>query len=137
MRRVAAALAAALTTAAVAGCGSEARDLFLVQRSGGVPGAKLILRVTDDGRASCNGGGLVDVTSDQLISAREATRDVEKLAKAGLRLPPGRNAVFSYRLRTEEGTVAWSDTSRRAPPVLLKLAALTRSVAQGPCHLPR
>lgn len=137
MRRAAAALAVALAVAAVAGCGGEARDLFLVQRSGAVPGAKLSLRVTDDGRASCNDAGLVEITSDQLISAREATRDLEKPAKAGLALPPGRNAVFSYRVRTEEGTVSWSDTSRRAPPVLLELAALTRSVAQGPCHLAR
>jgi hypothetical protein len=40
-------------------------------------------------------------------------------------------------VRTEEGTVAWSDDSARQPPVLFKLAKLTRDVAKGPCHLPR
>jgi len=121
----------------VAGCGSEARDLFLVTRSGDVPGARLTLRVTDDGRASCNRRPLVEISSDQLIAARESTRDLEDPAKAGLRLPPGPQSVFSYRVRTEEGTVVWSDDSRRQPPVLFKLAKLTRDVAKGPCHLAR
>jgi hypothetical protein len=121
----------------VAGCGSEARDLFLVTRSGDVPGARLTLRVTDDGRASCNRRPLVEISSDQLIAARESTRDLEDPAKAGLRLPPGPQSVFSYRVRTEEGTVVWSDDSRRQPPVLFKLAKLTRDLAKGPCHLAR
>jgi hypothetical protein len=132
---VAAGLAALALTAAA--CGGEARDLFLVTRSGDVPGARLTLRVTDDGRASCNGKPLVEITSAQLIAARESERDLEDPAKAHLRLPPGPQPVFSYRVRTEEGTVAWSDTSRRQPAVLFKLAKLTRDVAKGPCRLPR
>jgi hypothetical protein len=132
---VAAALAA--LALAAARCGREARDLFLVTRSGDVPGARLTLRVTDDGRASCNRRPLVEISSDQLIAARESTRDLEDPAKAGLRLRPGPQSVFSYRVRTEEGTVAWSDDSRRQPPVLFKLAKLTRDVAKGPCHLAR
>ena len=43
----------------------------------------------------------------------------------------------TYRVRTEEGGVAWSDDSARQPPVLFKLAKLTRDVAKGPCHLAR
>lgn len=120
-----------------AGCGSEARDLFLVTRSGDVPGARLTLRITDDGRASCNRRPLVEISSNQVIAARESTRDLEDPAKAGLRLPPGPQSVFSYRVRTEEGTVVWSDDSRGQPEVLFKLAKLTRDVAKGPCHLAR
>ena len=136
MRRAAAALAA-LAALSMGACGSEARDLFLVTRSGDVPGAKLTLRVTDDGRASCNGRPLVDITSAQLIAARESERDVEPSAKAQLRLAAGAQPVFSYRVRTEEGGVAWSDDSLRQPAVLFKLAKLTRDVAKGPCHLAR
>jgi len=135
--RAAAALLVALVAPAAGGCGSEARDLFLVTRSGDVPGARLTLRVTDDGRASCNGKPLVDITSAQLITARESERELEKPAKAQLRLPPGRASVLSYRVRTEEGGVAWSDDSARQPPVLFKLAQFTRDVAKGPCHLAR
>jgi hypothetical protein len=128
---------AAVALLALAGCGSEARDLFLVSRSGAVPGARLTLRVTDDGRASCNGRSLVQVTSDQLITARETERDLEKPATARLRLAPGRQSVLSYRARTRDGTVVWSDDSPRQPPVLFTLAKLTRDVAKGPCHLAR
>jgi hypothetical protein len=128
---------AVVAVLAVAGCGSEARDLFVVTRSGDVPGGRLTLRVTDDGRASCNGRSLVQITSDQLITARESERDLAKPAKARLRLRPGRQPVFSYRARSEDGTVAWSDDSRRQPAVLFALAKLTRDVAKGPCHLAR
>ena len=132
-----AAMLAALALAGTAGCGSEARDLFLVTRSGDVPGAPLTLRVTDDGRASCNHRPLVEITSAQLVTAREVERDLEDPAKAQLRLASGPQPVFSYRVRTEEGGVAWSDDSARQPAVLFKLAKLTRDVAKGPCHLPR
>ena len=128
---------AALASLAATGCGSEARDLFLVTRSGDVPGARLTLRITDDGRASCNHRPLVEITSAQLVTAREVERDLEDPAKAQLRLASGPQPVFSYRVRTEEGGVAWSDDSARQPAVLFKLAKLTRDVAKGPCHLPR
>jgi hypothetical protein len=128
---------AAVALVALASCGSEARDLFLVSRSGDVPGARLTLRITDDGRVSCNGRSLVQVTSDQLITARETERDLQKPAKARLHLAPGRQSVFSYRARTRDGTVVWSDDSRRQPAVLFVLAKLTRDVATGPCHLTR
>jgi hypothetical protein len=136
VRRAAAGLAA-LAALAIGACGSEARDLFLVTRGGDVPGARLTLRITDDGRASCNGKPLVDITSAQLIAARESERDLEGPSKAQLRLAPGAQSVFSYRVRTEEGGVAWSDDSARQPAVLFKLAQLTRDVAKGPCHLAR
>ena len=136
MRQCASVLAA-VTLLAVTGCGGEAHDLFLVTRSGDVPGGRLTLRITDDGRVSCNGRSLVGITSDQLITARETERDLAKPAKAGLRLPPGRRPVFSYRARTRDGTVVWSDDSRPQPPVLFVLAKLTRDVAKGPCHLAR
>ncbi len=137
MRRAAAIALLALATPAIGACGSEARDLFLVTRSGDVPGARLTLRVTDDGRASCNGRPLVDITSAQLITARETERDLEKAATAQLRLAPGPQPVFSYRVRTEDGGVAWSDDSPRQPAALFRLAQLTRDVAKGPCHLAR
>ena len=137
MTRAAATALAALAALAIGACGSEARDLFLVTRSGDVPGARLTLRITDDGRASCNGKPLVDITSAQLIAARETERDLGKLAEAQLRLSPGPQSVFSYRVRTQDGGVAWSDDSAHQPPVLFKLAKLTRDVAKGPCHLAR
>jgi hypothetical protein len=135
-RALAALLAAALATAAV-GCGSAAVDLFVVDRTGTIPGARLKLRVTDDGRAACNGRPLAEITSAQLITAREARRDLGQPAKAGLSLPPRPGSILHYRVRTEDGAVTWSDTSRGQPPVLFALAKLTRDVARGSCHLTR
>jgi len=134
---VAAALAACVLAWAAGGCGAEADDLFLVTRGGSIPGARLSMRITDDGRVSCNGRPLVGISSAQLITARAAQRDLERPAKARLRLAPGPGSVLSYRVRTEDGTVGWSDTSRRQPKVLFVLAKLTRDVARGRCGLPR
>jgi hypothetical protein len=123
----------------LAGCGAggPAHDLFLVQRGGAVPGARLALRVTDDGRASCNRGPLVDISSAQLITARELQRDLEPLAKRRFALPPGAGSVLRYRVVLEDGAVRFADDSRGQPAALFRLAKLTRDVARGPCGLAR
>jgi hypothetical protein len=131
------ALALALSALALGGCGNEGHDLFVVDRTGAIPGAQLSLRITDDGRASCNDRPLVDITSAQLINARNAQRDLKDPAEAHVRLAPGPQPVLSYRVRTEDGVVTWSDDSARQPPVLFDLAKLTRDVAKGACHLAR
>jgi hypothetical protein len=138
VRRALAALAAG-GAVALAGCGAgaPAHDLFLVQRDGTIPGARLALRVTDDGRASCNRGALVDITSAQLITAREVARDLEPLAKRRFALPPARGSVLRYRVVLEDGAVRFADDSRGQPPALFRLAKLTRDVARGPCRLAR
>lgn len=139
-----AAVALAVAAALAGGCGGgEATDVFLVTRSGSIPGARLTLRVTDDGRASCDRRALVDITSKDLIDARQARRDLEGEDNAvgpadrGVRLPPGPQSILRYEVRAEAGTVAFSDTSRGQPPVFRELAALTRRIATGPCGLPR
>jgi hypothetical protein len=141
MRRVgwvrAAALGAVLGGLALGGCGGEAHDLFLVQRSGSIPGARLALRVTDDGRASCNRGPLVEITSAQLIDARELQRDLEPLARRALALAPGAGAILRYRVVLEAGGVRFADTSPHQPAPLFRVAKLTRDIARGPCRLAR
>jgi hypothetical protein len=136
--RVAALAALAVAGAgAASGCGAAPPDLFLVRRTGAIPGAALTLRVTDDGRASCNGRPMVEISSAQLIAAREIQRDASRPAKARLRLPPRPGSVLNYVLRTQDGTVRFSDDSARQPLVLYRAAALTRAIAKGPCRLPR
>jgi hypothetical protein len=137
VRRAAAAAALAAATLGLPGCGSEAHDLFLVQRGGAIPGARLALRVTDDGRASCNRGPLVDITSAQLIAARELQRDLVPLAERRFALSPGRGSVLRYRVVLEDGAVRFADDSRGQPAALFRLAKLTRDVARGPCRLAR
>ncbi len=129
----------AVVVLALGGCGAEAADLFLVERAGTIPGARLTLRVTDDGRVSCNGSALVDIPSRELIAAREIARDLAPLALARRTLGPGTGpaSILRYRVRTKDGAVAWNDTSPRQLPVLFRLGKLTRDLARGPCGLSR
>jgi hypothetical protein len=131
-----------------AGCsGPMPVDLFLVQRTGSIAGARLTLRISDDGGAFCNGGKRKEITSAQLITARELRReldgdknDEEKkvgLAAKHINLPPGAITTLSYRVRSEMGTVVFSDTSAKQPQAFYRLAKLTRDVARGACGLPR
>ena len=136
----------AVAAVASAGCnGPRPADLFVVQRSGSIPGAKLSLRVIDDGHVSCNRGAPKPISSAQLIDARELRRELDGdqskeqvgLAERHLDLKPGAISTLSYRVRSEQGTVAFSDTSPRQPQAFYRLAKLTRDLAQGPCGLPR
>ncbi len=134
------ALAAALLTT---GCGAPSADLFIVTRSGSIPGARLTLLVGDGGTARCNGGPEKALTSKQLIDAREIAfelngddRDPGPATRA-VRLPPGSITILRYVVRTEKGTVAFSDTSPGQPPAFYKTAKFTRDIARGVCGLAR
>lgn len=129
-------LALLLYALAAGGCGTAGADLMVVERSGSVPGAALRLRVIDDGQVECN-GERHDLGSDELIDAREVTRELGDPARRGTRLPPGRPTTYRFRIRTEEGVVAFSDTSPRQPAVFYRAAQLVRTIAKGACGLER
>lgn len=133
-RRVTAAVTAAGLL--LAGCGGPSADLFLVERTGTIPGARLKLLVSDDGTAQCNGARKRELGSALLLDARELSRDLDP-AGGRRELAPGPNAVLRYFVRLEDGTVSFSDASRGLRPVDLRLAAFTREVAQRVCGLPR
>ena len=126
----------AVLAATVAGCGTEGADLMIVERSGAIPGAALRMRVIDDGQVECN-GTRHDLGSDELIDAREVSRELAEPARRGTSLPPGRPSVLRFRIRVEEGVVGFSDTSPRQPPVFYRVAQLVRTIAKGACGLPR
>lgn len=142
-RRVPLAVAALLSAVAAAGCGTPSADLFVVHRSGTIPGARLSLLVGDGGTVRCNGGPERPITSKQLIDARGILDDLEGDKKSDgplkrdLRLPGRPNSILRYVVRAEDGTVAFSDTSAGQPHVFYEVAAFTRAMAKGPCGLPR
>jgi hypothetical protein len=125
-----------LVAAVLAGCGSPAPDLFVVERSGPDPKANLTLLVSDGGSVTCNGKEH-PLDADRLLRARELTRELSKPAELGLELPPGPNANLSYRVRLEAGAVAFSDTSRGNPRSFFALAAFTKDVAERVCGIVR
>jgi hypothetical protein len=139
----AATAALAAVGAALVGCGGEAGDLLAVERSGSIPGARLDVRVTVDGRAACNRGDLRQLPSDQVLAARRIERalagedDDPGPAARDVRLRPGPRSIMRYRARVEAGTVAFADTSRGQPPAFFQVAKLTRDVARGTCGLRR
>ena len=132
MRRVAVAVAALL----ISGCGTASPDLFEVRRSGEDRTGNLTMVVNDGGQVTCY-GRVHPLDADRLLRARELQRELEKPAELGLDLPPGPSPILSYRVRTEAGSVAFSDTSRGNPKPFLALAAFTKDVAERVCGIVR
>ena len=121
----------------VGGCGGPAGDLFEVKRSGADANANLTLLVSDDGTVTCNHGKRTPIPNETLLRARELERDLSEQAELHLVLPPGPNAVLSYRVRMEAGTVGFADTSRPLPAAFAQLTAFTSEVTERECGIVR
>lgn len=138
MRRPAGASAPALAAAALAlsGCGTPSPDLFVVHRTGSVPGAKFDLLVSDT-TVRCNLGKPRSLTSAQTLEARDITKDLLEFQRSKVSLPPAPPAqIFRFAVRSEAGTLRYGDTTQR-PTVLPRLTRFTRDVAVGVCGLRR
>ena len=135
-RRRRSAMAAGLVALVLAGCGTASPDLFEVRRSGEDRAANLRLVVSDGGTVTCNGEEHA-LDADRLLRARELERTLSQQAEVGIELPPGPDAVLTYRVRMEAGTIAFSDTSRGTPRSFQQLAAFTKDVAERVCGIDR
>jgi hypothetical protein len=135
VRRAAAALVVAAAVA-LAACGTPSPDLFVVHRTGTVPGAKLDLLVSDT-TARCNLGDPRPLSSEQIIEARDITKDLLEFQRSKAALPPAAPAqIFRFSVRSEAGTLRYGDTTQR-PSVLPRLTRFTRDLATGLCGLER
>ena len=136
----------ALVVAAVAvvlgGCGGiTAPDLFVVQRSGSDPAAKLTLLVNEEGGVSCNGvravsGHKLKLSDAQLVEARAIQEDLHDPASMRTALAPRPKSVLSYHVRDEAGSVSFSDNSAGQPAVFRRMALFVLRTARSVCHLP-
>jgi hypothetical protein len=127
---------AAVTGLALASCGTPSPDLFVVNRGGTVPGAKLTLLVSDQ-TARCNAGPAMQLTSEQILEARDILREllaVQTDKKALPRYPPAQ--FFTFAVQTEDGRLRFPDTQQR-PAVLPRLVRFVRRVAIDTCGLKR
>jgi hypothetical protein len=128
--------AAGLLLLFLGACGNRrAPDLFVLTRTGSIPAANLRLRVSDDGLVRCNGGERRRLSDDQVLDAREIARELNRIAPRTLPAAPG--SILRYRLRLEDGTVAFSDNSPGQTEEMAKTQAFARSVAREVCGLPR
>jgi hypothetical protein len=131
-----AAVVALLLGAGVAGCGTPSPDLFVMKRSGTVPGAKLEMLVSDQ-TARCNGGPIKQLTSAQILEARDILRDLLDVQAGNVAVPKAPPAqIFSFAVTTEKGTLRYPDTAQR-PSILPRLTLFVRRVAIDTCGLRR
>lgn len=134
--RVASAAAGLLLVVIAAGCGTASPDLFVVERSGTVPGAKLKLLVSDTS-ARCNDGPTKQLTSEQTTEARVLTDDLRELQVKKAPVPkPADAQIFTFSVRTQEGTLRYPDIAQR-PEVLPRLTRFVRRTAIDVCGLQR
>jgi hypothetical protein len=134
-------VAAALVAA---GCGGPSADLFVVSRTGTIPGAKLHLLIGDGGTVRCNGGKEREITSADLILARKIARELNGKdddhpgpAVNDPSLPARPGSILRYEIRSQKGTVAFSDNSLRQPSTFFVAAKFTRDIAKRVCGLVR
>ena len=121
---------------AVSGCGTPSPDLFVVKRDGTVPGAKLELLVSDQ-TARCNDGPVKNLTSQQILEARDIRDDLHLVQEGDVKVPRAPAAqIFSFAVTTELGTLRYPDTAQR-PPILPRLSRFVRRVAIDTCGLER
>lgn len=136
MSRAVGLLAVALSAYAAAGCGTPSPDLFVVNREGTVPGAKLELLVSDQ-TARCNNGAVKNLTSEQILEARDIRDDLIDIQEGLVDVPAApASQIFRFAVTTEMGTLRYSDTAQR-PPILPRLSRFTRRVAIDTCGLER
>ena len=139
VRRACCPLAATSIALFVTGCGAgiKAPDLFVVERSGVAPGARLTLLVNEEGGLRCNGGSQRKLSDPQIIQARAIQEELKEPAEQGLSLPARPGSVLSYRVRDENGTVRFADNSADQTKVLRNLALFVLQVAESVCRLPQ
>ncbi|HYV14471.1 MAG TPA: hypothetical protein VE972_00435 [Conexibacter sp.] len=135
--RLALAAPLALAALALAGCGANYPDLFVLTRSGSLPGAKLTLLVNDGGTVACNGGAPRTLPDARLLDARDIVTSLADDARDDLVLPRPAGALLRFRLRDADGTVTFSDVDAARRPDLGKVVAFTRAVATDVCGLER
>lgn len=130
------------TLATGCGGGIQAPDLFVVQRTGSGPGARLTLLVNEEGGVQCyqdptHPGPILKLSDPQLVQARAIQEGLHDSAAKHLSLAAGAGSVLGYYVRDENGTVRFSDNSLGQPAVLRQLALFVLQTARQVCHLPQ
>jgi hypothetical protein len=114
-------LAAGLAAALLAGCGLdvEAPDLFVLTRTG--QGKSLTMLVNYAGTISCDGGRAKMLPDNLLLIARDLTNQLVSDAQHKLDLPSPPGSVYRFKVRLQQGTIAFPDTAAANHPSLAQL----------------
>jgi hypothetical protein len=123
---------AALACAATA-CGTPSADLFVVDRTGDLPDARLTLRVGDGGTVRCDGGPEKPFSNDDLLEARQIAKDLAPLLDKGTTLPPRTGSQLRFRIEAGEGVARFADNSANLPKPFAAAMQLTRKLSMEVC----
>jgi hypothetical protein len=119
---------------ALAGCFDvQSPDLFLLTRTG--QGSTLTLLVNDGGTIRCNGGRAKPVSNTTLIAARDLAVDLANDAQDKLTIPNDPGSVYYFRIRMQQGTVAFPDHAASRRKVLAQTELFATQAAQRDCGL--
>lgn len=120
------------------GCGGgvSAADLFIVERTGATPHARVSELVNEEGGVNCNRGSTLKLSDKELVKASDIREELQSAASRHLTLAARPKSVFSYYLRDENGWVRFSDNSTGQSKVMRELQLFVLTVAQQVCHLP-
>jgi hypothetical protein len=136
MRRLAGTVAAAVALA-LAGCGADYDDLFLVRRTGSLPDARVDVVVNDGGTVTCDRGESRELDAKLLLRARDVVRALDEERALGVVHPPSPGSQLRYQLRTGYGDVTFSDVDAAREPELGRMIQLVRELARRECGLAR
>jgi hypothetical protein len=127
--------AVAVATALVlAGClNVQAADLFLLTRTG--QGSKLTLLVNDSGTIRCNGGKGKPISNSTLIAARDLSDNLATDAQNSLTIPDVAGSVYYFRIRMQQGTIAFPDRAAGRRKALAQAELFATQAAQRDCGL--
>jgi hypothetical protein len=122
--------AAAASACLLAGCGGNPGDLLGMQISGGPVRGVEQMHVTEDGRTSCNKGGLHQLSSQTILDARNIEREAKPLIEQGpiyAAAPPGRR---TFQLKTPDGTLTWAEGASGLPILLPQAEVLALTLEE-------
>lgn len=132
MRRVAAVVAAA-SLAGLSGCGGAPGDILGLGISGGEQQKAVRMHIEENGRASCNEKALHQLSSSEILKARNIARDAGPFAKSGASFGSPGGGQRNFQLRTPDGTVNWTEAAVGVPPVLSQAELLALQMERELC----
>jgi len=118
----------------IAGCFDvQSADLFLLTRTG--QGKTLTMLVNDGGTIRCNGGKAKPISNTALITARDLSDNLATDAAGKLNIPKSPGEVYYYRIRLQQGTIAFPDRASAGHKVLAQAELFAAQAAQQECGL--
>ena len=123
----------AVLCAGLAGCGGSPGDILGLGISGGQQRQAVRMHVEENGRASCNSKPLHQLSSQQLLDARNIVRDAKPFTETGARFGRPTSGQRTFELRTPDGTADWTEAAVGVPPVLSQAELLALQIEQQLC----